>query len=109
MSGRRGAGIHVSGAICIGISRAVVVGRRSTRAAVCRICGRLTRHAVILRGRLIRPLLILVRALLRLIRPLLILIAALLILKLPLLSVLPRLQLSIAELRHWSATAFEAL
>jgi uncharacterized RDD family membrane protein YckC len=82
-------------------------------------------RGVILRTLLVRPLLILVRPLLRLvlplrvlIRPLLILIRPLLVLVWPLLisvwplilgSVLPRLELGIAELPHRRATIGAAL
>src|SRR5580698_10264810 len=133
MPGRRGAGIYISGTIRARIRRTVVVRRWSAgSASICRVRGSrpLRRviwplRGVILRALLIRPLLILVWALLRLvlplrilIRPLLILIRPLLVLVRPLLisvwplirrSVLPGLELGIAELPHRGATIGAAL
>lgn len=112
MSRGRGAGIHVSGAIRIGISRARIVRRRSAGSpAVGRARGHLPLRPVILRSWLIRPLLILIGPLLRLAWPLLILVSTLLILVLPkiLLTILPRLHLNITELPLRSATVKSAL
>ena len=68
-------------------------------------------RAIILRALLVRPLLILVGSLLRLVRPLLILKRSPLVLIPPLIlgSILPPLQLCVAELPKWSATALDAL
>src|ERR1039458_6534857 len=118
MPWRRGAWIHVwirvsihgSGTIRIRLSGASVVRRRRAwTAAICGICGRLPLRSVILRSWLVWPLLILVWPLL--VRPLLILIGSPLVLIRPLIlgPVLPPLQLSVAELPKWSATALDAL
>jgi hypothetical protein len=146
MSWRRGARvrvsirvwIRVSRAIRIGICRAIVVRRRSARAAsVGWVCGRLPLRWAILRVLLIRSLLRLIGPLLTLVRPLILigllrsligplligvwpliliwplrrLIGPLLILVLPLvlLTILPVLKLNRTELPLWSSTVKSAL
>jgi hypothetical protein len=108
MPGRRRAGIYISGTIwagiiCAGISWAVVTRRWCAGATTigwvtrCGVTGSRPLPAVILRARLVRPLLILVRPL-RLILPLRILIWPLLILIRPLLVLVWPLLISILPL-----------